>query len=237
MKKVLALFLLLTLSSALSLAGTTYINAGEYESDIQLWNTDKLIVNGGGSDQVIAWNSSSVEIYSTTLPLSLEGKRGVYDIFLNDSSTLLFSGGATQSLKLYKNSTALLKGGTINYITIYHRPQDSCFVTIDCQDGWEWLYTGSKITGIRGLWHNGSPFQINLSNVGAPWPDTAQYVHVFPEPATMILFGVGGICLLRKRCTRNVKREEGPAAITAGPLLFYTLFTCQRNRLYCSLSS
>lgn len=203
MKRMLVLLWLFTLSSALSLAGTTYINAGEYKSNIWLWNTDKLIVNGGGSDRVIAWNSSSVEIYSTSLPLSLEGKRGVYDVELSDNSTLLFSGGATQSLTLYKNASALLTGGTINYITIYHRPVDSCLVTIDCKKGWEWLYTGSKITGITGLWHDGTPFQITLSNLGSPWPDTAQYVNVIPEPATMILLGIGGVCLLHKRCTRN----------------------------------
>lgn len=175
-----------------------YLTAGEYTS-VSLVNNEKLIVMGGGAAFIDAWDNSRLEIYSTSLPLSYDGKRGVYDIALNDNSTLLFEGGATQSLKLFKNSTALLKGGIINYITIYHRPQDSCFVTIDCQDGWEWLYTGGKITGIKGLWHNGSSFQIALSNVGSPWPDTAQYVNVIPEPATLVLLASGGLLLRRQK--------------------------------------
>ena len=199
MKRMLALLWLFTMSSALSLAGTTYINAGEYKSNIWLWNTDKLIVNGGGSDRVIAWNLSSVEIYSTSLPLSLEGKRGVYDIFLGNNSTLLFSGGATQYIEVGDNATALLTGGTINYLTIYRGPGDSSLVTIDCKDGWQWLSTGGKTTGITGVWHNGTPFQIAFGTPAAPYPPTANFVHVIPEPASMLLLGLGSLMIRRRK--------------------------------------
>ena len=180
-------------------AADGYLTAGEYDaSGPSLENHELLIVNGGGADLIDAWDNSRIEVYSTSLPLSLYDS-GVYDIHLSDNSTLLFSGGATESLVLYKNSSALLTGGTINYITIYHRPVDSCSVTIDCQDGWQWLYTSGTITGIKGLWQNGSPFQITLSNVGSPWPLTAQYVNVVPEPTTMLLLGLGGMLIRKKK--------------------------------------
>jgi hypothetical protein len=167
-----------------------------------LEGTDKLIVNGGGANWIETWGSSRLEIYSTSLPLSLYPGRGVYDILLGVNSTLLFAGGATESIIVGDNATALLTGGTI--ITIpFIVSADSSLVTIDCKDGWQWLYTASKISGISGTWQNGTPFQIAFGNAPSPYPPTANFVNVIPEPASMILFGVGGICLLRKRCTRN----------------------------------
>jgi hypothetical protein len=205
MKRILPSMLLIAIGVCPSLAGLAneddaadgYLTMGEYDTSIKLEGSDKLIINGGGSAVIDAWDYSCIEIYSTSLPLKLyEG--GVYDIHLNDNSTLLFSGGATQSLKVYKNASALLTGGTINYITIYHYGTMTSKVTIDCQDGWEWLYTSGKISGIRGLWDDGTAFQIAFSNPGSIFPDTYNFVHVIPEPATLTLLSVGGL-LLRKR--------------------------------------
>ncbi len=173
------------------------LSTGEYAT-VSLENSQKLIVMGGGSAVIDAWDNSRLEIHSTSLPLGLD-VGGVYDIHLNDNSTLLFCGGATQSLKVYKNASALLTGGTINYITIYHYGTMTSKVTIDCQDGWEWLYTSGKISGIRGLWDDGTAFQIAFSNPGSIFPDTYNFVHVIPEPATLCLFGIGGLLLRRRK--------------------------------------
>lgn len=197
MKRMVILLLLLILP-ALSPAGTTYINAGEYKSDMRLENSDKLIINGGGSNSIDAWENSCIDVYSTSLPL-INHVSGIYDIHLHDSSTLLFRGGATESIVVKRDAKALLTGGTINLITIYRRPVDSCLVTIDCKDGWHWLYTAGSITGIAGTWHNGTPFQIEFDNVGSPWPATAQYVKVIPEPATMLLLGLGALLLSNRK--------------------------------------
>jgi len=94
----------------------------------------------------------------------------------------------------------VLTGGTLNLLTIYRRPQDSCNVTIYCRDGYQWLSTGNEVTGITGLWKDGSRFEIEFENLGSPWPPTADSVNVeiIPEPATMLLLGLGGLLLHRK---------------------------------------
>lgn len=202
MKRVLPCVLILSCCVCTNFAGLAddpktadgYLTAGEYVSSIWAENNDKLIIAGGNATTLDAWNSSRIEIYSTSLPLSYTDKRGVYDIHLHDRSTLLFSGGATESLVVKANAVALLTGGSINVITIYRRPQDSCLVTINCRPGWEW---NASPTGpiIKGLWKNGDPFEIELYNLGSPWPPTANFVNIIPEPATLLLLSIGGLLI------------------------------------------
>ncbi len=177
-----------------------YLTSGEYAFGVKLESFEKLTINGGGGDVIDAWDNSRLEIYSTSLPLSLYPGGGVYDIHLNDNSTLLFSGGATQSLKLGKNASAILTGGTINYVTIYRYGSMTCNATFYCREGWQWLYTSGKISGIKGLWGDGTSFQTTLSNAGSIFPDTWNFVDVkiVPEPTTMLLLGLGGLWIRRK---------------------------------------
>lgn len=169
------------------------LETGEYASSVSLEGSEKLIVEGGGANVIDTWDFSRLEVYSTSLPLELD-KGGVYDIHLTDNTSLLFTGGATESIILYKDSFAELKGGQINYITIYRRPQDSCYVTIYCQAGYQ-----KTTTGISGLWADGTSFDIDFINVSSPFPPTANYVYVVPEPATLALLGFGSLLLRRKK--------------------------------------
>jgi hypothetical protein len=171
------------------------LSGGEYAGGVSLVGNEILIVDGGDADVIDTWNSSRLEVQLTSLPLSLTGKRGVYDIHLTDNSSLLFTGGATESVVLYKNSIAEFKGGQINHITIYRRPQDSCYVTIFSQAGYQ-----MGATGISGLWADGTAFNILFDNVGSPFPPTANFVNVeiVPEPATLVLLGLGSLLIHRK---------------------------------------
>jgi hypothetical protein len=84
MKKMVLLVGIVSFYSV-SLAGISYINSGEYQYDVRLYNSDKLIVNGGGADRIIMKGNSILEVQSTSKPLGLD-QGGIYDIRLSDSS-------------------------------------------------------------------------------------------------------------------------------------------------------
>ena len=89
-----------------------------------------------------------------------------------------------------------MEGGYIDAITIYHLSSWSSKVTIYCQDN----YVMDE-NGISGFWLDGTPFDIEFNNVGgvfSPYP-ICDYVTVIPEPATLMLTGIGSLLIRRKK--------------------------------------
>jgi hypothetical protein len=162
----------------------------EYVDSVELESGEELIVQGGGADLIEAKSDSYLWVQYTSTPLSDD--TGIYDIVLYDESDLLYEGGITNSITVRDDATAILKSGTINHLTIFHGPEDSCYVTIVCQEG----YTKTN-SGISGLWADGTSFNIGFTDVG-PYV-TADYVYVIPEPATLALLGFGALVLQRKK--------------------------------------
>lgn len=172
-----------------------FLTVGEYASlSVTLVNSEELFVKGGGAYSITTKDQSYLEVQYTSTPLS--NSSGIYDIFVQNNSKLLYMGGITQEITISGNAKADLKGGRIDGITLYRRPQDSCYVTIFCQEGYQ-----KNTSGISGLWADGTSFNIQFVNVGSPYPPTANYVFVetIPEPTTLALLGLGGLLLRRKR--------------------------------------
>jgi hypothetical protein len=181
-------------------AADGYLTKGEYDGgNVTLQGFEELFVIGGGANRISARDHSYVEVQYTSTPLSFNS--GIYDIMLYDDSRLLYLGGITEEITLYKNASAVLRGGRIDYITLLRRPQDFCYVTIYCLDGWQWNYVNEQKKGITGQWQDGSAFDITFINVASPFPPTADFIYVveIPEPASLVLLAFGGLLIWHKK--------------------------------------
>ncbi len=183
-------------------ANDGYLVAGEYEyGDVQVTENSVLTVNGGGAFGVLAKNYSHIEIKSTSLPLSGDiNGGGVWSIYMNDYSTLNFSGGATNLITTKKNSMVYLSGGQIKLIASQQKvTPNNEHIIIDCREH-NWLWENGQKSGISGKWWDGTEFTINfIDDDFGFFPATFNNIKVLPEPASMLLLGLGGVLIKKRR--------------------------------------
>jgi len=200
---VLCLSLTLCLPTAFAGYSDGFITAGEYEFGV-IWRSCQipLIVDGGGADEISVRDNGCLIVKSTSKPLSLyHPVGGVYDILLFDGH-LLYLDGVTELIRIAgNNATAVLKGGSINLINsmqFTEKTNSAPHIDLYCQPGWSWL-DGDPMKGIQGNWINGSPFEIEFSNDPTYDPVYTNINVIIPEPAAVVLFGIGSILLRRKK--------------------------------------
>ena len=177
------------------------LGPGEYEGGrIKMVHCENLLIQGGGADWIEARDESYIKVDYTSVSSNpakpVTNSTGIWDIMLYDNSRLLWLDGAIDEITVGHDAVAVLKGGYVGAITLYHFSGWSSKVTIYCQDG----YTKDE-NGISGFWLDGTPFSIDFINVGgvfSPYP-TCDYVEVIPEPATLMLIGFGGLLIRRKK--------------------------------------
>ncbi len=189
-----------SISDSHEYANDGLLSIGEYGGNIKVKENSILTVNGGGASDINLFDNASLTVISTSEPF-VDYQSGISWITPSDNSSVTISGGIVNYVYLGKNSTVLLNGGQVNFIRSIQKPDLGKTITIDCKNNWSWIGEKNNYTGIIGEWHNGEDFYISFLNdtIQNKYPDTWTHVEVVPEPASMILLGLGGLFLKKRR--------------------------------------
>jgi len=182
-----------------------------YGENETLHGTESILVDQqGGMDGLTLTEDSTGTVLGTSTLGS--GTGGIWRIELGDDSHLNFLGGEAHQLDLNVNATATLSGGLIEEIWSYQvaykwdigfdPPQlvPNPHITIIYSGDLPTVDTSNVLTG---LWGNGDPFSIYLSDIPegygySPAIENIQF-ELIPEPCTLMLVTLGGLLMRRKR--------------------------------------
>jgi hypothetical protein len=193
MKTVLALILVMSVSV---LADYTYTyTAGMDFGDLSLNDSQSIRVDGGEGHHLNLLYYSSARIDDTS-PLISEGNGGIWQIMMGGYSEITIKDGAIHRLSIGSYATAQINGGWIEQIYSSQNAIYEKHIEIICRD-WEYS-TASKI--LTGTWEDYSAFNIQLIDVSGTSPtiDNIKFT-IVPEPASMLLIGLGGFFLRQRR--------------------------------------
>jgi hypothetical protein len=183
------------------------ISSGYYGTQ-RLEGSESLLITGGGAIGIEARGQSLVEIQSTTAYKLDVG--GLSTIDLMDNSSMSYYGGYTNGLYLWDDARAELRGGSINYMRSY---QDVFNVIVGRDEQGNPIFNkhiemytsqhdyNSVTKKLTGLWWDKSAFSIQLYDIAGYDKTIDNIKFIVPEPATVLLVGLGGV-LLRRRVIR-----------------------------------
>ncbi len=195
--------LLVVACVSISMGAFDHTISSSYEYGVfELDNSESLLVTGAGANHIDAKGSSYTEVQNTA-PLQLN-VGGIYTLDLSGTSSLSYYGGETSALHLYEDATAVLSGGSINSISSHQRPLSGDYppsywdkhIEIICKT---YDYnTSTKL--LTGTWTDDLAFSIQLVDQSEYYSAISNIEFtIIPEPATMLLVGLGGLLIRCKK--------------------------------------
>jgi len=201
---------------------------GRIEQELLTYDASMVNFLGGEVNGYLeACETSVINIYTGMVFPRLS----INAFYLCDSSTANVFGGLVGAVTLAEgSSTVNVYGGWMNHLAAY----DFSTVNVyggDIGHGWGFQVVPSATVNIYGYdfsynpqaWWDGTghisygwvseltgygPEGVPIKITGMPDPATNPNIHLIPEPATVLLLGLGGFCLLKNMQGNSFTRQR-----------------------------
>ena len=169
------------------------IEDGDDFGGLDLRDYDTLLMTGGTA-HYLNMGGWSTGIIDDTDPLNIaQGDGGIWELDTASYSELTINGGEFYELGAHGESIVNLHGGQIfGSLTVFN---STAWVNIYGYGFNNDPFIGSPLTG---FWADATPFSMNLVDSTISTYDQIVF-HEIPEPATLLLFGLGGLALRKRR--------------------------------------
>ena len=193
-------------------AGVKEITANG-SSYVEVGNTLPLQPHFGGIGRVNLRDTSSMSLYGgevdivdllSSTAVIISGGSIAGSVISSSNSIVNVSGGYVERLYVNGHSAVTLTGGDINIITVgFNVSDDASFMFVCNLDSLNYSYDEGLLVGVTGNWLDGSIFDVEIQNLG--YNPTSEYISFVPEPATLILFSLGGLAVRRLGKRKQLK--------------------------------